>query len=29
VGKDADLVLLNESFEVQLTVVQGQIVFQR
>ena len=29
VGKDADLVLLNESFEVQLTVVQGQIVFQK
>jgi N-acetylglucosamine-6-phosphate deacetylase len=29
IGKDADLVLLNESFEVQLTVVQGQIVFQK
>jgi N-acetylglucosamine-6-phosphate deacetylase len=29
IGKDADLVLLNESFEVLLTVVQGQIVFQR
>jgi len=29
VGKDADLVLLNTSFEVQLTVVQGQFVFQK
>jgi N-acetylglucosamine-6-phosphate deacetylase len=29
VGKDADLVLLNASFEVQLTVVQGQFVFQK
>jgi N-acetylglucosamine-6-phosphate deacetylase len=29
VGKDADLVLLDESFQVQLTVVQGDIVFKR
>jgi N-acetylglucosamine-6-phosphate deacetylase len=28
VGKDADLVLLDESFHVQLTVVQGEIVFK-
>jgi N-acetylglucosamine-6-phosphate deacetylase len=28
VGKDADLVLLDESFQVQLTVVQGEIVFK-
>ena len=28
VGKDADLVLLDESFDVQLTVVQGEIVFK-
>jgi N-acetylglucosamine-6-phosphate deacetylase len=28
VGKDADLVLLDESFQVQLTVVQGDIVFK-
>lgn len=27
VGKDADLVLLNNSFQVQLTVVQGEAVF--
>jgi N-acetylglucosamine-6-phosphate deacetylase len=27
VGKDADLVLLDESFQVRLTVVQGEIVF--
>lgn len=27
VGKDADLVLLDESFHVKLTVVQGEIVF--
>jgi N-acetylglucosamine-6-phosphate deacetylase len=27
VGKDADLVLLDESFNVRLTVVQGEIVF--
>jgi len=29
VGKDADLVLLDESFRVQLTVVQGEIVFNQ
>lgn len=28
VGKDADLVLLDESFNVKLTVVQGEIVFK-
>lgn len=28
VGKDADLVLLDESFRVQLTVVQGEILFK-
>jgi len=28
VGKDADLVLLDESFQVQLTIVQGEIVFK-
>ena len=28
VGKDADLVLLDESFNVQLTVAQGEIVFK-
>ena len=28
VGKDADLVLLDNSFKVQLTVAQGEIVFQ-
>jgi len=28
VGKDADLVLLDEAFHVHLTVVQGEIVFQ-
>ncbi len=28
VGKDADLVLLDESFQVQLTVAQGEIVFK-
>jgi N-acetylglucosamine-6-phosphate deacetylase len=28
VGKDANLVLLDESFQVQLTVVQGDIVFK-
>lgn len=28
VGKDADLVLLDESFNVQLTVVQGEVVFK-
>ena len=28
VGKDADLVLLNESFNVDLTVVEGRIMFQ-
>jgi N-acetylglucosamine-6-phosphate deacetylase len=27
VGKDADLVLLDESFQVQWTVVQGEVVF--
>ena len=29
VGKDADLVLLDESFQVHLTVAQGEIVYQR
>jgi N-acetylglucosamine-6-phosphate deacetylase len=29
VGKDADLVLLDESFNVNLTVVQGEIVFSQ
>ena len=29
VGKDADLVLLDGSFQVHLTVAQGEIVFQR
>jgi N-acetylglucosamine-6-phosphate deacetylase len=29
VGKDADLVLLDESFQVQLTVAQGEVVFKR
>ena len=29
VGKDADLVLLDESFNVNLTVVKGEIVFSR
>jgi N-acetylglucosamine-6-phosphate deacetylase len=29
VGKDADLVLLDESFNIQMTVVQGEIVFPR
>ena len=28
VGKDADLVLLNEEFQVDLTVIQGEIMFQ-
>ena len=28
VGKDADLVLLDEAFQVDLTVIQGEIVFQ-
>ena len=28
VGKDADLVLLDESFQVQLTMAQGEIVYQ-
>ena len=28
VGKDADLVLLDESFQVQWTVVQGEVVFK-
>jgi N-acetylglucosamine-6-phosphate deacetylase len=28
-GKDADLVLLDESFQVHLTVAQGEIVFQQ
>ena len=28
VGKDADLVLLDETFQVHLTVIQGEIVFQ-
>jgi N-acetylglucosamine-6-phosphate deacetylase len=27
VGKDADLVLLDESFNVQATIVEGDIVF--
>jgi N-acetylglucosamine-6-phosphate deacetylase len=29
VGKDADLVLLDESFNVKLTVVEGAIVFSK
>jgi N-acetylglucosamine-6-phosphate deacetylase len=29
VGKDADLVLLDESFHVQLTVTEGEIVFKK
>jgi N-acetylglucosamine-6-phosphate deacetylase len=29
VGKDADLVLLDEDFNVKLTVAQGEIVFSR
>jgi len=29
VGKDADLVLLDESFNVQLTIIKGEIVFSR
>ena len=29
VGKDADLVLLDQDFEVVLTVVEGQIIYQR
>ena len=29
VGKDADLVLLDEAFQVHLTVIQGEIVFKR
>jgi len=28
VGKEADLVLLDETFQVHLTVIQGEIVFQ-
>ncbi len=28
-GKDADLVLLNDAFEVQLTVAEGEIVYQK
>jgi N-acetylglucosamine-6-phosphate deacetylase len=28
-GKDADLVLLDESFNVKLTIVNGEIVFSR
>jgi N-acetylglucosamine-6-phosphate deacetylase len=28
VGKDADLVLLDESFHVQLTIAQEEIVFK-
>jgi len=28
VGKDADLVLLDESFQVRWTVVQGEVVFK-
>ena len=27
IGKDADLVLLDDSFQVQLTVVQGEVAF--
>jgi N-acetylglucosamine-6-phosphate deacetylase len=27
-GKDADLVLLNDSFEVQLTIAEGEVVYQ-
>jgi N-acetylglucosamine-6-phosphate deacetylase len=27
VGKDADLVLLDEAFKVHLTIAQGEIVF--
>jgi len=29
VGKDADLVLLDDSFRVHLTIIQGEIVFKR
>jgi N-acetylglucosamine-6-phosphate deacetylase len=29
VGKDADLVLLDDSFQVHLTVAQGEIVYQK
>ena len=28
-GKDADLVLLNQELEVQLTVVEGNVVYRR
>lgn len=28
VGKDADVVVISEDFTVQLTMIQGQIVYQ-